>query len=184
MAQRTRNEITQDVNTNIYDNNNKEITAAMFRTVLGNFRDSKFNLKDDELKTLNYEVVNNVAVSLQEKLESLVGALPLWGSTKWFDPGSDDGDIEDYIEYGIVENISYARSGDHDCELIIQVEEGALENRYLSVSVHYQSTNYNNNNDLGTPIVWRYNSSSLKVSLREFESHSQKIRFEILAFKV
>ena len=52
MSQKTRNEITSVIESNITDNNNKEILASNVRTPLKELSDSCFNLKDDLLKML------------------------------------------------------------------------------------------------------------------------------------
>ena len=62
----TRQELTSKIETFIHDNNSKEVTASNVREVLKDFRDSNFNIDDDELRTMKY----NSTQTLEEYLNS------------------------------------------------------------------------------------------------------------------
>src|SRR5690606_5396083 len=55
MAEEGRGSLTSKMNSNIYDNNAKEIDPQKVRTILAALIESQFNLVDDFLKELNYE---------------------------------------------------------------------------------------------------------------------------------
>ena len=143
MPQKGRNDITAAITANVYDNNNKEILAQMIREVFADLRDSKFNLIDDELANLKYDS----QFTLAQKLANSANLPPLWGSTDYFDVGSSDGDIESYNDNGIVQSMNYLRSGDHDCEITINLSK-SISNRKLSVNLFTNSTDFAKNIDI------------------------------------
>lgn len=179
MAQKDRNNITQAVNQNVYDNTNKEILASMLRDVFNDYRDSFFNLIDDHLKNMLYEE----GQTLEQVINASANVPPLWGSTDWFDVGTPDGDIENYSPKGIVSSMSYERTGNHDSQITINFSKSIL-NRKLAVNVFFNGSNYNDNNDVCVPVIRVVSSTQIKVALREVSSNNQKIRLEILAFTV
>lgn len=151
----------------------------MVRDVLGDFRDSYFNLIDDELANLKY----NSSLTLAQKLDGSANLPPLWGSSDYFDPGSPSGDIESYNDNGIVQSMNYVRSGTSDCEVTINLSK-SIANRKLAINLFTNSTDFNSNNDLCVPVVRVVDSQTVKVALREVSGHDQSIRIEIMAFQV
>lgn len=179
MAQKGRNDVTSAINSNIYDNNNKEILALMVRDVLADFRDSYFNLIDDELSSLKYDSNNTLA----QVLANSANLPPLWGSTDYFDVGSSDGNIQSYSDKGIVQSMNYIRSSSSDCELTINLSK-SIANRKLSINVFHNNPNYGVNNDICMPVIRVVDSQTVKVAFREVSSNSQDIRLELMAFQV
>jgi len=178
MSQKSRNEVTSVFNTNIYNNKNNEIDYLNVLTVLNEIRDSFFNLKDDLLKDLKY----NQNQTLEQYINSLIGAVPFWGTTGYFDVGSNTGDIQDAgIDAGIVTDIVFNRISDKDSEVIINLSEN-IADRKLAVNL-FTDASINNNNDLCAPIIKRNNSKQISVGLREVTRTTQKVRIEILAYK-
>lgn len=62
-----RNDVQQVIDTNVYDNNNKEIMASMMRTILEELKVSYFNLTDDQLQNIKY----NSSQTLNQFLSTL-----------------------------------------------------------------------------------------------------------------
>jgi hypothetical protein len=57
----TRADLQQIIDSNVYDNNNKEILASMMRTVLEAIMNSDFNKDDDQLQNLKYDSAKTLA---------------------------------------------------------------------------------------------------------------------------
>jgi hypothetical protein len=57
----TRTDLQQIIDSNVYDNNNKEILASMMRTVLEALMNSDFNKDDDQLQNLKYDSTKTLA---------------------------------------------------------------------------------------------------------------------------
>lgn len=178
MSQLSRTDLTELLERLIYDNNNKEITAQNVRNVIKDFRDSNYNIEDDELKDFKY----NSSQTLEDYLNSLIGAIPLWGSTDYFNTGSSSGNIQSYNDNGIVSSMIYSESGDTGSELTINFSQN-ISNRKISIQIHTDSSNMNYENDLSATVVRRIGPTQIKVGIREFASIQQKTRLEILAFK-
>lgn len=79
----SRTAIQQVIDTNVYDNTNKEILASMLRTVFEELMNSNFNKTDDQLMTMRY----NASQTLAEYLT----AIPVIRHSRvgFFDPGSE-----------------------------------------------------------------------------------------------
>lgn len=176
MAQKGRTDLTATIEQLILDNNNKEITASNVRTVLKDFRDSKFNRVDDELRLLKF----NATQTLEQYLNSIIGAVPLWGSTQTLDVGSRNGNLQGNNE-GIISSITYINLGSGDSEVTVNFLQ-SIANRKISISF-YTDSSIDSNNDLCAPTIRRVSSTQIKVGLKEVRSNVQKIRLEILAFK-
>lgn len=179
MAQKGRNDITTAINSNIYDNNNKEILAQMVRAVMQDFRDSHFNLKDDELANIKY----NSNTTLSQKLDNSANLPPLWGSTDYFDVGSTNGSIVAFGDNGIVQNMNYIKLTKNDCELTLTLSK-SIANRKICISMFTNSTDLDANNDICCPVIRIVDSQTVKVALREVSGNEQSIRLELLAFQV
>ncbi|WP_066223356.1 hypothetical protein [Formosa haliotis] len=183
MAQKDRNNITQAIEGNVRDNNNKEITAEMIRSVLADFRDSYFNLIDDYLANLKYDN----QYTLAEILAQSANVPPLWGSSDFFDPGSTDGNIVEYNDNGngtgIVQSMSYLSLGGPDCEITLNLSK-SISNKKLVVSYFTDNTNLNSHNDFCAPIIRVVHSQAVKIGIREIAGAVNKLRIELFAFTV
>lgn len=174
----TRTELTAKIETLIHDNNSKEVTASNVREVLKDFRDSNFNIDDDELKSMKY----NSTQTLETYLNSIIGALPLWGSTNFFDPSSSNGSIESYSENGIVSSMVYQNPSNERSEITVNFSE-SIADRKLSISLHTDVSNVSGESNYTAPVIYRVSSTQIKIGLRESGGHVGKIRLEILAHK-
>lgn len=174
----TRAELTGKIETLIHDNNSKEVTALNVREVLKDFRDSNFNIDDDELRTMKY----NSTQTLEEYLNSIVGAVPLWGSTDYFDPSSSSGNIESYSDNGIVSSNNYLNTSSERSEITVNFSQ-SIADRKLSISIHTDRTNVAGESNYTSTVIYRVSSTQIKIGLRELGGYVGKIRFEILAHK-
>lgn len=175
MAAVGRTDETQIVNDNIYDNNAKEITPEMVRTVMATLIESHFNLVDDFLQNLNY----SSGVTLQEKFEE--SSDPLWGETGSFDVVGTVGAISGGS--GIVSSASQSASGSADSEVTINLSQ-SISDRKIIVTIHTNNPDMSSQNDICAPVVRVASSTQIRVGLREVASEVQSIRLEILAFKI
>lgn len=178
MAQKGRDDMMSTINSNVYDNNNKEILALMVRNVLKDLKDSYFNLIDDRLASLKYDENNTLA----QVLANSANIPPLWGSSDYFDVGSADGNIQTYSDKGIVQTMGYNRQDSSNCEVTLYIPKG-IGNRKVLVNVFHDDIFYANNNDICAPVI-RVTGGEVKIALREVTKKSQKIRVEIMAFQV
>jgi hypothetical protein len=175
----TRTELTAKIETLIHDNNSKEVTASNVREVLKDFRDSNFNIDDDELKLMKY----NSTQTLEEYLNSIIGAVPLWGSTDFFDPSSSNGNIESYSDNGIISSMVYQTPSNERSELTINFSQ-SIADRKLSISFVTDRTNVTSESNYTSTIIYRVSSTQIKIGLREIGGYAGKIRLEILAHKI
>ncbi|GLB53044.1 hypothetical protein NBRC110019_20840 [Neptunitalea chrysea] len=179
MALKTRDEIESLIHNNIYDNNNKEILAAMVREVLIEMRESYFNLKDDTLNTLVY----SGSTTLEDMFAASANVPPLWGSTGWFNISSNHNEtsISAYSGgSGIVSSATIdAQSG---ANVITISSSVALTNRKVMVQLCYNGV-ANSANFTYSPVVWTA-GEIIKVFLREGNSTQQNLRLEVFAFSV
>lgn len=180
MAQKNRNDITNSISSNIYQNTNKEITATMLREVLTDIKDSFFNNLSDELRSKKY----NNSQSLEEYLGNLIGKPTLWGSTDWFDPSSANGNIEEYEDNGIVSSISYSNPNNERSFLIINFSKD-ISDRKIDVNLftdNFSSTQLESN--YCAPVIANFSFNQIRVGLREIGGYNGKIRIEVMAHSV
>ena len=177
MSQKNRNDLNSALGSNVYSNSNKEITATMLKSIINDIIDSKFNIVEDELENVKY----NDTQTLEEYLNSIVGGIPLWGSTDYFDPSSDNGSIESYSENGIVSDIVYLRPSNERTEITINLSQ-STSNRKIVISIHTEQSNVSGESNYTTPVIKRVSSTQVKIGLREIGGTVGKIRLEILAF--
>lgn len=178
MGQKSRNDLTSVIGSNIFDNNNKEILASMVRVVLNDFRDSKFNLIDDELKGVTYQTIGGNKQTLEQYLNSVVGALPVYGTITNVDPGGAVGVT--YTSGGI---ITSAKSIDrqHNDTLIEVNFSQSIANRRIIPLINYTSEYWGKANDFCVPVIKRISSTRIHLAIREVSGGVQKINFEIIA---
>lgn len=69
MAEEGRGSLTSKMNSNIYDNNAKEIDPQKVRNILGALIESNFNLVDDFLQSVNY----SPGVTLEQQINNAAG---------------------------------------------------------------------------------------------------------------
>lgn len=180
MGQKGRTDLVSVMGSNIFDNNNKEITAAMVRNMIEDIIDSKFNLVDDELKGATYQIQGDTKTTLEQYLNNVIGAIPLHGSTDWFDPGSTNGNIQTYGDNGIVSSMDYEKLGTHDCLVRVHFFQ-PHGNRKFIVNYFTDSQDYNNQNDLCAPVIFIVSSKQINVAIREVSGNVQKVRLQIIA---
>lgn len=177
MAQKGRTDLTSGINSNIYDNNNKEILAAMVRNVLEDFRDSNFNLIDDELKNVTYKIVGDTKITLEQYLNSVIGSLPVYGTIIGVDPG---GSKSSYTTDGIISSCTRVSGSRSDTLLEVNFSQ-SISNRRLIPVLTTTSSNWDAQNDVLGPVIRRLSSTRIHLALREVASHTQDLNIEIIA---
>lgn len=184
MAQKNRADITSAISSNVYDNTNKEILASMVRAVLTDFNDSFFNNLTDELKSKKY----NSTQTLEEYLNTLIGSIPLKGSTDWFDPSSANGSVESYEEggqpnNGIVSNWSYDNPNNERSILTVNFSQ-SIANREILLTIYTSDERVSSpqlESNYCVPIIGRVGSFQIKIGIREIGGYVGKIRIGIIA---
>lgn len=188
MSVETRDGIQAQINNNIFDNNNKEILAAMVREVLVDFKDSYFNLLDDTLENQQY----NNTTTLAQMFAASANIPPKWGSTGFFNITNSETsfDIPAYSGgSGIVSGATYHRIGsstskDGRVEIDLNLTDS---NRKFMVQIHtqdYTDATMNNSNDICSPIIFLETANKLHIGLKELDSNHQDLRIEVFAFTV
>ena len=177
MAQKTRTGIDQSITANVYDNTQKEILAAMVREVLGDFRDSYFNLLDDELQNLKF----NSTQTLGQYLNTIAGSVPKSGTVLGIDvgegyPPSTNFDI---APGGIISSANFIQTNGRDTEIEINFSE-SIEGKKIIPVFKTRSLNYSRDNDLAAPVIFFVSSNKIRVALREFSDDAQGVDLEII----
>jgi len=173
MSQKGRVALKQVVDQKIYDNNNKEILASMHREVLADYRDSNFNLIDDELKNVKY----NSTQTLEQYLNSVIGAVPVYGTLENVDVATNPGPI---TTSGIIANASYTFASGPDGLITINFSEN-IANRRLIPVLTTTSSNWDAQNDVCNPVIRRISSTQITLALREVSTNLQSLNIEIIA---
>lgn len=173
MAQKNRNDITAAVATNIYDNNNKEIIAAMVRDVLADYRDSYFNLIDDQLKGFKY----NSTQTLEQYLASVIGSLPISGTVT----GINVGGIDSYGVSGIISSATMISASNNTDSLLEVNFSQSIANRKLVPTFIFTTGDYNGNNDVCMPVIKVISSTRINVGLRKVANVGTNLTLQIIA---
>lgn len=177
MGQKNRADITSVISSNVYDNTNKEILASMMRTVLTDFNDSFFNNLTDELKSKKYNSTQN----LEQYLSTLVGSIPLKGSTDWFDPSSSTGNIQSYSENGIVSSMAYANPNNERTEITVNFSQSIATKEFILTLYSDNVSSVQLEANYCTPVIARISSTQIKIGIREIGGYAGKIRIGIIA---
>lgn len=173
MSQKSRADLTSVIGSNIFDNNNKEILAAMLRVVLTDFRDSKFNLIDDQLKLVNY----NATQTLEQYLNSIIGSLPVYGTVEGINFGLSSGSL---TTSGIITSATYIAGTGNDSLIEVNFSQ-SISNRRLIPVATTTSPNWDAQNDIGSPVLRRISSTRIHVAVRKLAAVTQDINLEIIA---
>lgn len=176
MSQKSRADLTSVIGSNIFDNNNKEILASMLRLVLNDFRDSKFNLIDDELKNVTYRTVSGVKQTLEQYLNSIVGAIPIYGTIL----GVEVGTSNSYSSTGIITSCNFVTGTGNDTLLEVNFSQ-SISNRRLIPVLTTTSSSWDAQNDIATPVIRRISSTRIHLALRELSRNVQNLNIEIIA---
>ena len=176
MAQKSRAQLTQVVDQNVYDNTQKEILAEMVREVLKDYRDSHFNLIDDELKNYKY----NSTQTLEQYLNTIAGAVPVVGRIINFDVGlgsgstlNTDGIIQSAETLGIP-----AITRDSLIEMTFSID---VSNKRLIPVIYSDSNDWSSQNDICTPVLRRISTTRVRLTIREVAQTAQNLNIEIIA---
>ena len=176
MGQKSRPDLTALVDQKIYDNTQKEILASMVRDVLKDFKDSHFNWISDELKTAMY----NSTQTLEQYLNAIAGAVPIYGRVLNGDVGESSGDLS--VD-GAIASASFTAggAGRHDSLIRIVFSQSFGNKRLIPViTIAGNVYNWNDQNDICTPVIRRVSTKIIELSLREVASHTQNLDIEII----
>ena len=180
MAQKSRVQLTEIVEQNIYDNTQKEVLASMVREVLKDYRDSHYNLIDDELRTVKY----NSTQTLEQYLNTIAGSVPVYGRILNFDVGLGSGfdlEIDDnppgIISSAITKGYPYITP-----DSLIEINFSTnIANKRLIPVLTTNSENWNYQNDICTPTIRRITPTQIHLGLREIAGVAQSLNIEIIA---
>ena len=175
MAQKKRTGITSSINSNIYDNGNKEIFAAMVREVLDDVKDSYFNLLDDQLANMKF----NNEKTLQQYLNEIAGSKPETGALVGIDGNAASGT---YITTsGIISSASQiTTSGGEDILYEINFAKSIGTRQLIPVLEYGSGVNWNNQNDFTTPVIRRISPKRINLAIREISRAVQNFDIRII----
>lgn len=176
MSQKGRNDIQSTIDSNIYDNNNKEILAQMVRNVLEDFKDSYFNLIDDQLKNTTYQKIGNNSQTLEQYLNTIVGAIPIYGSVQGLNIATNQSNL---TTTGIISSAAASKNGSGSL-ININFSQG-ISNRRLIPVLSTLSSNMSVQHDVCTPIIRRISSTNIVVGIKEIQGDDQDLILEIIA---
>ena len=177
MAQKSRVQLTEIVEANIYDNTQKEVLASMVREVLKDYRDSHYNLIDDELRTIKY----NSTQTLEQYLNTIAGSIPVVGRVLTFDVGAVY--TQPLNVDGIISSAtSLAPSPNNAPDSLIEINFSInIANKRLIPVLTTNSSNWNSQNDICTPVIRRISITQIHLALREIQPSAQSLNIEIIA---
>lgn len=182
MAVLGRDDIQQITSDKLPTNNAKLITAAKHREVLKDFRESFFNLVDDALADITYEVQGNDTITLGDYLSTLfqnsvkrikVGVFDIGGLTY-----GDSVPVED--PYGLVASATVEENAEKDSLIkITWAGNSGIDAAKAKIPVmHYNGLNWNNSNDSFATI--QDNGGYIFVAFREVATNQQTNSLEII----
>ncbi len=166
--------MTNAIQTNVYDNNNKEILASMMRAVLEDFRDSYFNLIDDRLKNFKY----NDAMTLEQYLAAIVGALPVYGVIQNIDIGSSSKTT--FTTTGVISSCNLVSGSGNETLLEVNFSQ-SIANRRLIPVLYYRHSEYGKADDTLPPLIRRISSTRIHIAIQEVAGSNQDIDIEVIA---
>lgn len=178
MALKGRNDLTSVIESNVYPNNEKAITAEMLQTVLHDFKDSMFNLLDDKLKNAIYEDNN----TLEQHLAGIVGALPEQGTILDVDiAGGSTGENNPLnVDNGAIES-AYLITKTNDDSLIKIIFKKSNANRLIIPVLKFSTgVNWNYANDVSVPVIRRTASNSIELAIRELSDRNQHLNIQLI----
>ena len=167
--------IQQIIDTNVYDNNNKEILAAMVRTVLEELMNSNFNKTDDEMQGLKYnstQTLQQFFASVPIIRQSTIGPFDVHGGiTSSLDVVGD-----------VIVTAATITNAENDSKITIDFSENISQRKFI---FNYQTTDLgdaglNRNNDVIYP-VWRLETATrIILGIREVSGQTQNILLNII----
>ena len=173
MAQKGRSDLVGESNSTFPTNNSNSIKAVNHRAYNDDIIDSMFNLIDDELKDLKY----NSTQTLEQYLNSVIGAVPVYGTLENVDVATNPGPI---TTSGIIANASYTFASGPDGLITINFSEN-ISNRRLIPVLTTTSSNWDAQNDVCNPVIRRVSGTEITLALREVSTNLQSLNIEIIA---
>lgn len=183
MAILGRDDIQQNTNDKLPTNNAKLITAEKHREVLKDFRESFFNLVDDTLANIIYEVQGENEITLGDYLDNLFQNSVKRIKVGDFDIGPNNVGanltVTDPDE--LVSNAVFidASTSENLIKITWSGSSGINTSNAKIPVVHYKGADWNKSKGIGTPVI-QDNGSYINVSLSEFRQVSQNLELEII----
>lgn len=176
MATLGRDDIEQDVSDKLPTNNSKQIKAQQHRSVLKNFRESFFNLIDDQLDQLTYTYQEGEPVTLDEFIQNYFGQVIKKGMTSSFDIGSvnvgDDLQVD-----GVIDAAKVIDNNNHITLIKIDFNENV--NGKVKIPVLHFEGQWDESNHVGYPAI-KDKGGYIEMGISEFRSRNQEIKIEII----
>lgn len=170
----TRLDLQQIIDSNIYDNNNKEILASMMRTVLEALMNSDFNKDDDQLQNLKYNATKTLAQQfalLPIIQEAVIGPLDVGGT----------GTNSETVSGVAISCLNVKNSYRSDLRIIFPPELDIINKKVLFSFYFLNPTGErpNDNADLGMPAYSFVSPTEMLVALREYRGVAQDMYLKI-----
>lgn len=168
----TRAEIQQLIESKIYDNLNKEILASMVREVLEGFKDSYFNLDEDELANQNY----NSTQTLSQFFNTLPNIKR--GTIGSFDFGGS-GTVP--VSGSFINSASYGLSNTDDVIINVSINENIAQKTFFisSFTNEIGDAGLNERNDIAFPVYRVDPGNVLSIAFRNLGNNNTGYKFNI-----
>lgn len=170
-----RNDVQQVIDTNVYDNNNKEIMASMMRTILEELKVSYFNLVDDQLQNLNFNSV--------QTLNQFLTTIPVIKrcSAGPFDV-SNSGTETLTVSGDLIVSATKTKINGSDSKIVIDFSESILNKDFI---FSYYVTDIGDSpldfaNDVIYPVYRKDTTTRITVAMREVSGTTQNMFLRIL----
>jgi hypothetical protein len=174
MAQKNRNNLESTVDQNIFDNNNNEILARMVRDVLRDYRDSHFNLLEDELANLQF----NSTQTLQQYIDDRLGAVPLHGTVSGIEVGSANQSLS---SSGIVSNATYLTGDGSQSIYSLEFNTSIAQKKIVTQWIYNSSGSGNIDNTVSPAFIRLVSSTRIDLIVREYIPVAQNLTLQITA---
>jgi len=170
----TRLLLQKIIDTNVYDNNNKEILASMMRTVLEALMNSDYNKDDDQLQNLKYNATKTLAQQF--------ASVPIIKTARIgpFDVGGS-GSVNETVEGEAVDCLNNKLGGRSELTITFPLALDIINKKFFFT--YYMANPTGNrpdlNDSIGTPVYGFLSTTQMLVVIREFESVSQDFYLDI-----
>ena len=170
----TRAVLQSIIDSNVYDNNNKEILASMMRTVLEALMNSDYNKDDDQLQNLQYDATKTLAQQfalLPIIQEAVIGPFDVGGS------GTSSVDVDGIAVSGlIIKSGGFVR-----LEIIFPPEINIITKKILFSYFIENPTNQRliDNANMCYPVYGFFSATEMRIGIREISGLTQDVYLKI-----
>lgn len=170
----TRAVLQSIIDSNVYDNNNKEILASMMRTVLEALMNSDFNKDDDQLQNLKYDASKTLAQQfalLPIIQEAVIGPFDFGGS------GTESVDVQ-----GVAVSCIKTNNTNKGMFYIIFPPELNILNKKIIINYYIDNPSFSRlqqHGNMASPVYGFFSDTELRVVIREVDSFTQDMYLKI-----